>query len=166
MSSDDDLRTILVATDGSPSACQAIDFAVQLAAEHDADLVCVHVVPTLDFASHVAGQPGYALRHEPTGRDRAVLDEAAAIATEHGVAAKTVLLGGSTAQQIVAYAESSGADLIVIGTRGHSAMAKALLGSVSLSVLRRSKRPVLIVRSTSTPSRRKPRRARRRRESL
>jgi nucleotide-binding universal stress UspA family protein len=53
---------------------------------------------------------------------------------------------GSAAEEIVAYSESSEADLIVVGSRGQGAVASALLGSVSLGELRASQRPVLIVR--------------------
>ena len=44
-------------------------------------------------------------------------DEASAVAAENGVTASTVLLGGSTADEIVAHAESCDADLIVVGSR-------------------------------------------------
>ena len=60
--------------------------------------------------------------------------------------AETALLAGSPADAIVAYGESRAADLVVVGSRGHGAAASTLLGSVSLGVLRASKRPVLIVR--------------------
>jgi nucleotide-binding universal stress UspA family protein len=46
----------------------------------------------------------------------------------------------------VAHAESCGADLIVIGSRGHGPVASALLGSVALGVLHAAKQPVLVVR--------------------
>src|SRR3954466_3085662 len=145
-----DLHQILVATDGSPSAAEAIDFALEVAVEQDAELIFVHVVRTLDLVSGDPDDAGYALLHEPTERDRAVLEVAAALAANHGVTATTVLLGGSAAEEIVAYGESSNVDLIVVGTRGHSAVASVLLGSVSLGVLRKSTRPVLIVRGAST----------------
>jgi nucleotide-binding universal stress UspA family protein len=150
MSLGSELHTILVATDGSPSAAEAVGFAVELAAEHDAELFVVHVVRTLDLVTDDPEEAGYAVLREPTAGDQLVLEEAAARAAEFGIAATTSLRFGSAVEEIVAYAESCNVDLIVVGTHGRGRVARALLGSVSLGVMRRSRRPVLIVRSGST----------------
>jgi nucleotide-binding universal stress UspA family protein len=140
------LHTILVATDGSAAARDAIDFAVELASEHRSQVHFVHVVPTIDLAPALTvGDVGAAFPHEPSRRDYALLDEAAAFARERGVAATTALLGGSTAEEIVAYADSHDIDMTIVGSRGHGALSSAVLGSVSLSVLGASRRRVLIV---------------------
>jgi nucleotide-binding universal stress UspA family protein len=153
MSFGSDLNTILVATDGSPSAREASDFAVELAAEHGATLLFVHVVRTLDFVNDDPEDAGYAVLHEPTARDHLVLEEAAARAAELGVDATTSLRFGTTVEEIVAYADACNVDVIVVGTRGHGRVASALLGSVSLGVMRKSTRPVLIVRGGSAHAR-------------
>ena len=150
MSFGSDLHTILVATDGSRPAAEAVDFAIELAAEHDSALIIVHVVRVLDFVNDDAEDEGYAVFHEPTPRDHLVLAEAQERAAERGVDATTSLRLGSTVDEIVAYAEACTVDLIVVGTRGHGRVASALLGSVSLGVMRKSTRPVLIVRGAST----------------
>jgi nucleotide-binding universal stress UspA family protein len=141
------MKKILIATDGSPASAEATRFGLELAAEHGADALFVHVVPARDIVPTMSAF-GYAgaLPHEVTAYDRLSLEEALALAEAQGVAATTTVLQGDTVDEIVAYADSTDVDLIVIGSRGHGAVAGALLGSVSQGVLRESKRPVLIVR--------------------
>ena len=142
------MKRILVATDGSPSSAEAVAFGVELAAEHTSELILVHVVPMLDVVPVTGfGGIGGAFPHDITEHDQALLDEAAAMAAEHEIDAKTALLRGDPVSEIVAYADSHDVDLIVVGSRGHGAIASALLGSVSRGVLSESKRPVLIVRA-------------------
>jgi nucleotide-binding universal stress UspA family protein len=104
-------------------------------------------VPALDVIPASAVWLGGAVVHEPSDGDRAVLEDAAALAAEHGLVATTALLRGNTADEIVAFADSHEVDLIVIGSRGHGPIANALLGSVSREVLSESRLPILIVRS-------------------
>ena len=145
------LRRILVATDGSPTSAEAIQFAVDLAAEHGSELIIVHVVPLLDVIPPGAvNVTGSASLHAPTAHDGELLDAAAALAAEQGVVATTALVPGSPVDAIVACAESREADLIVVGSRGRGAFARAVLGSVSLGVLRTSPRPVLVAHASPT----------------
>ncbi len=142
------MKRILIATDGSPSSREAVAFGVELAAEHEAELIFVHVVPTLDGVPAAGfGAIGGAFPHPVSEHDRTVLDEAAAVAAEHGVVSTTAMLRGDTVDEIVAYADSSDVDLLVVGSRGHGAIASTLLGSVTRGILGESKRPVRIVRA-------------------
>jgi nucleotide-binding universal stress UspA family protein len=142
------MKRILIATDGSPAALQAVELGLELAAEYAAQATFVHVAPAAD----VLPVAGFALAgpvsvpHEVDEDDRHALDEALALAEERGVPALTKLLVGNAASQIVAYADEIDADLIVVGSRGLGAIEGALLGSISRKVLHDAKRPVLIVR--------------------
>ena len=142
------MKKILIATDGSPSALQAVEFGLELAEEHQAEPIFVHVAPAAD----VLPVAGFAMAgpvsvpHELGEADRSSLDEAYEIAEERGIEARTKLLAGDAAKQIVAYADEVDADLIVVGSRGLGRVSGVLLGSVSRAVLRDAKRPVLIVR--------------------
>ena len=142
------MNKILVATDGSVSSSEAVEFGVELAAEHDAELIVAYVVPALDLVPATVFAIGGAFPHEPSIEDHVLLEDATAVAAEHGVRSTTALLRGDTVDEIVAYADSHNVDLIVVGSRGRGAVATALLGSVSRGILRESKRPVLVVRGT------------------
>jgi nucleotide-binding universal stress UspA family protein len=137
------MNRILVATDGSLPSSEAGVIAIELASKQRSELSFVHVVPRLDVFS--AGAYTAALPHVPTERDQALLADAA----EHGIVATTALRYGVTVEAIIMFAEAHNVDLIVVGSRGHGALASALLGSVSRGVLRESKRPVLIVRAAA-----------------
>ena len=144
------MKRILVTTDGSPSSTEAVAFGVELATEHESELIFVHVVPTLDIVPATGfGGMGGAFPHEPSEHDHVLLEDAAAVASEHGVVSTTAMLRGDTVDEIVAYADSHDVDLIVVGSRGHGAIAGALLGSVSRGLLGESKRPILIVKAAT-----------------
>jgi nucleotide-binding universal stress UspA family protein len=144
------MNKILVATDGSDSAAQAVEFGIELAAERGAELILVHVVPALDIVPAGGFGIGGAFPHEPSLEDRQLLEDAAVRAEEHDIVATTVLLAGDTVDELVAYADSHNVDLIVVGSRGHGAVVNALLGSISRGVLAESKRPVLVVRGDAS----------------
>jgi nucleotide-binding universal stress UspA family protein len=143
------MKKILIATDGSASSAEAVEFGVELAAEHEAEVVFVHVAPALDVIPLAGyGMAGAIPRvpHELDAFDRASLEDAERIAARGGVEASSKLLVGNAVDEIVAYADSQDADLIVIGSRGHGTLASVLLGSVSRGVLSESKRPVAVIR--------------------
>jgi len=82
---------------------------------------------------------------------RAFLDERARSLRDEGVEVGDAHLGlGDPDKEIVKFAEDAHADLIVLGSRGLRRLRRALLGSVSDSVLRHAHCPVLVVRQGPT----------------
>jgi nucleotide-binding universal stress UspA family protein len=140
------MKKIFIASDGSASAREAIEFGLELASEHAAEVTFVTVAPVFDrsFADGI-GVPA-AVPHQIDELDRKPLEDALALAAERDVDAKAELLAGLPVDEIVACADTLDADLIVIGSRGRGAFATALLGSISRGVLHEAHRPVLVVR--------------------
>jgi nucleotide-binding universal stress UspA family protein len=141
------MKKILIATDGSASAHEAVGVGVELAAEHGAEVTFIHVLPADDYV--VAGRLGPALpkpHKVDMDETEVALREAADAADVAGVSYALERISGDTVDEIVTAADSMDADVIVIGSRGRGPMTSALLGSVSQGVLSESRRPVLIVR--------------------
>ncbi len=134
------LKKILCAVDGSDYALKAAEFASDLAARYGAELTFLTVSKELKVteevkrfmhAEHLTGSPQYVL-DEMTDR---VLDQARERAKTHGIAKpKTEVKTGHPARAIVSYAERTGADVIVMGSRGMGDFEGLLLGSVSHKV--------------------------------
>jgi nucleotide-binding universal stress UspA family protein len=140
------MPTIIAATDGSPSARAAVDWAVADAVASHARLELVGAWSVL-----VNGELGAStlMSEEVLYADRdamaAILAEAKAAAGEAGVDADTCLVEGDAAAEICRLAKERNASLIVMGSRGHKPLAAALLGSVAARVLQHAACPVMVV---------------------
>ena len=135
--------SIVWATDGSDHADRALDYATQLARSEGATVHAVHVVERL-VGSRVAGQNVFLGESEIDAkikRQTAALKENGVPATLHMTAAAST----HVAEQISEVADGIGADLIVVGTRGHSALVGAVIGSVTQRLLHLAQCPVLAV---------------------
>jgi nucleotide-binding universal stress UspA family protein len=143
------MKTILIATDGSPASEAAVAAGLDLAAETDARTVLVHVTDPLElpFGRFGPGTPVPTHELADTGSVPALV-AAAAQAQERGVPHEEKLVAGLPSQAIAAAAEEVEADLIVVGSRGHGGLTRALLGSVSTALAHDAGRPVLIVHHT------------------
>jgi nucleotide-binding universal stress UspA family protein len=142
------MNKILIATDGSPEARMAVELGIEIASDHEASVVLVQVIPPVRTTEFNPGVRIQAIPAELRLRRAVALHDAAQLAGEHGVESTFEVLTGDPADEIVAYADSIDADLVVIGSRRRGVLASALLGSVSREVLRESRRPVLVVKGT------------------
>ena len=135
--------TILLATDGSREAELAATTAADLAKSTHSELHVVHIgefLPTLLAQTEV--EPA---RLEREARE--LLDEQVRRVEGTGSPVKEAHLRlGRADEEIVDLAQSIGAGLIVMGSRGHGRIRRALMGSVSESVVRHAPCPVTIVR--------------------
>ncbi len=140
------MKKILIATDGSETARAAIDAGVELAAEHHADVVFVHVTSLLELAPKENGAE--APKRIPRTETDPALREALQRARQRGIPAKAELLIGYAPKEILRLARDIDADLIVVGSRGLGRVKSVVLGSTSREVLAKADRPIMVVRDT------------------
>lgn len=133
--------TIVWATDGSDAADQALPYAKALAEGVGHELVAVHSKEV--FHGRAAGYPVLADEEELEAK----IVRQVAEAREAGLDARLELVGDvpGTAHMIADAALRLGADMIVVGTRGHGPVAGLLLGSVTQRLLHIAPCPVLAV---------------------
>ena len=144
--------SIVVGTDGSDTATEAVRQAVSLAAA---------VGGAIDLVSAYEPIPAQRLRDErrdaPEDLQWAInpredvddtLETAAALAREAGVEVNTFARQGDPADAILDVAEERGADLIVVGNKGMTGAKRFLLGSVPNKVSHHAPCSVLIIRTT------------------
>ncbi len=141
---------ILLATDGTEEGNVTVRTAVDLARKTDSELHLVYVGKA--YRPPYYERPRrYETEEAVEEAERAVLDkQVMRVESAGGVVEGTHLErrwpDQDPAERIVALAEEIRADLIVIRSRGFGGMKRALLGSVSDSVVRHAHCPVLVVR--------------------
>lgn len=129
------VRRIVAATDFSALGNAAVAYALGLVPD-GGEVLLVHALDDTETPP------------EERARRQEQLEEYARTATEKAKVTVQLLTGDDPAHLIAAAAERFGADLICVGSRGRSGIARTLMGSVSQSILLRSRRPVLVVQST------------------
>jgi nucleotide-binding universal stress UspA family protein len=138
-------KKILLATDGSPSASRALEYARDLALREDAQVIVLHAFePTPTYLGEPWGKRVMAVN---IALGREVADEAAQRLQEAGVDIIVEILEGPPADAILRVVSVRQPDLIVMGSRGHGEVASLLLGSVSHRVLAHTHVPVLVIRA-------------------
>ena len=151
---------VLLATDGSEEADLAARTAAELADKTGSELHMVHVfgiTPWYPAYPEGFGLGGAELEDPEFERDlqrtseqraRELLDAEVEKLRSLGVTlAQAHLVEGGVPQEIVGLAEEIGAGLIVLGSRGGGGIRRALMGSVSDSVVRHAHCPVMVVRT-------------------
>ena len=137
-------RTIVWATDGSEAADLALPFAKALAEGEGRSLIAAHSKERFVGGGRGASYPVLADEDELEAKIQAQVEEV----RKEGFDAEFRLISGAAgnvAHMIADLAEELGADLIVVGTRGHSTVVRLLLGSVTQRLLHVAPCPVLAV---------------------
>jgi nucleotide-binding universal stress UspA family protein len=148
----DFLKKILWPTDFSDEAQDALTQAEQLAKTFGAELLALHVVPEFPVSLYnsVISVQGELVRRidviKNDARDRLVQ-----LGEERDGSFRPLIREGNAAKEILAAAEEEGADLIVMGKKGLSALEKMFIGSVANQVLRHSRVPLFLTKKMSGP---------------
>lgn len=142
-------KHILIPVDGSPTSMTAVAKAAGLAKAFGAQVTAVYVVDPYPFtgvgADFAYGQSQY--MNAATAEANTALDAARKAMEEAGVPVNTVIGEGHAVHDGILQAlETTGADLIVMGSHGRRGLEKLVLGSVTQRVLGVVHTPVLVVR--------------------
>lgn len=141
------VRNILSAVDFSPVTQPVLDASASLAKAFDAKIWVVHVAaPEPKFVGFDVGPDSVReqLAEELREEHRQVQGLAGGL-RERGLAATGLLIEGPTLETLLEEAGRLEADVIVLGSHGHGALYRAIVGSFSEEVLRRARCPVLVV---------------------
>jgi nucleotide-binding universal stress UspA family protein len=141
-------RRILCPTDFSPTAEAAMRHAASVARAYGAELVLLHVLPQVHYPLRGLGMAAAfpQLQQELHTRAKERLQAAAATIADAGKV-RTEMRDGDAYEGVLAAARELGADLIVMGTHGHTGLKHALIGSTAERVVRLAECPVLTVRT-------------------
>ena len=135
--------TILLAADGSTEAHLASRTAVDIANSTNSELHVITVGPVIpEHFEPTDVEPAQMARTAQELLDTVVEQ----IKAEGGKVVQAHLTMGGAAEEIVNVAEEIGAGLIVLGSRGRGGLRRALMGSISDSVVHHAHCPVLVVR--------------------
>lgn len=141
------MKTILVPVDFANNTDSVLAEAERMARLSGASVTLLHVAPPdPDFIGY---EPGPAtvrtsVAHELREEHRKIQELEKGLATR-GITAQALLIQGYPVDKIVAEATRLSADLIVMGSHGHKALKRLVVGSVTDGVLRKATCPVLIV---------------------
>jgi nucleotide-binding universal stress UspA family protein len=127
-------RRILVPLDGSPLAQEALPLAQELAAEWQAPIDLVRVVPDLPAGTSTEPAQEYltSIRYTMTGKVQ-----------EH-------VLNGNPVEELVAFVHGARVTDVVMASHGRTGLARVFLGSVAHEIVRRLSLPVIVVPALST----------------
>jgi nucleotide-binding universal stress UspA family protein len=133
----------MIGTDGSEKAQEAVERAIDIAETYDAAPHATTVVNTARYGEPALSSTELVL-DELEDRGHRQLKEIREIGADRGVQVVTKCFHGTPSEEIIRYAQEHDADLIVLGSHGHT-HPRSTIGSTANHVLRNASREVLIV---------------------
>ncbi|WIV67824.1 universal stress protein [Natrialbaceae archaeon AArc-T1-2] len=132
-------RDVLVPTDGSDAAYQAVEHGIAIADGLDANVHALSVIPGSGTSKRDQ------LRANPEKDAETAVKEVLEVADQEGVDATGTVRSGVAQEEILAYAREHDVDMIVMGTHGRTGLDHVLMGSVAEEVVKKSSIPVVTV---------------------
>ncbi len=139
------IKKILIATDGSEYTKEAVSTGLHLAKILGADVTALYVIDQTSFVSFPIDSSIVSVYSLLENEGKRAVEDVKKEGEGMGVQVATVVAEGSPTRKIVEMAAEF--DLVVIGTLGRSALSKLFMGSVAERVTRYAPCPVLVVRS-------------------
>ncbi|HHP7231283.1 MAG TPA: universal stress protein [Xenococcaceae cyanobacterium] len=141
------MNNILAAIDFSDITDQVITTAAKIAQSFSSKLWLVHVAaPEPDFVGYDTGPASERdWRAKVLRQEHRYIQEKALELEASNIDVTPLLIQGVTVESIINKASQLNADLIVIGSHGHSALYKTLVGSISEGIIRQASCPIVIV---------------------
>ena len=130
------IKRILVGLDGSKLSLKALDQAIELSKQLDAQLVLAHIMDQQDTHE-------YELIDEHA---QDILEDAINISKKAGITPESNILYGSPLFDIEKVARKSEVDLIVLGTHGLKGRDSRAIGSMAEATIKNLKQPVMLVK--------------------
>jgi nucleotide-binding universal stress UspA family protein len=137
---------ILVAIDGSEASQRAFDCALEIAKAGNTSLHAAYIVETGLFSSLPADNTVEIMYNVLKKEGESVLAKAKGQAMTAGVTLTTHIKFGHAGSEVIALAEKTRTDLIIVGSHGKSQTDRLLIGSVSTFVVTHSKVSTMVVR--------------------
>jgi len=140
-----EIRKILIATDGSEYTKEAVSTGLHFAKMLGADVTALYVIDQTSFVSFPIDSSIVSVYSLLENEGKKAVEDVKKEGEALGVKVETVVAEGSPTRKIVETAADF--DLVVLGTLGRSALSKLFMGSVAERVTRYAPCPVLVVRS-------------------
>lgn len=137
------IKNILVPIDGSKNSFRGLDNAIYIARQCHAVITGLYVIPVYPKNFFDVVIP-YEVNFKKEARK--FMRKARKTAAQRGILFKPRIVYGSPSVEIIDLSKSKKYQLIVIGSRGQSALKEAFMGSVSSAVVHRCKTPIIVVK--------------------
>lgn len=139
------MTKILVPVDGSEGSDKAVRFAISLAEGKEAEILVLNVQLSLNTPNVKRFFTQEEIKGYQEALSQEVLDHTLEVTKEYAIPVRTVVRIGDPGEEILAEAQESPVDFIVMGYRGLGPVKRAILGSVATHVLHKTHCPVMIV---------------------